>query len=143
MIGTSGHFAPVCFASCLRQIGARTFMTIDSLGRIGLDWEGNCSGSGYKMELSKLENETEVATTDYRLHPNLISGNAEARIKLMKGEDGVVEIFDFLGVKVAAYSVSEGENTLSLNHFYRNGLFIYHVTVNGKLKTTDKLVFLD
>jgi len=122
---------------------ARSFMTIDSLGKIGLDWEGNCSGSGNKTEFSKPDNNTEEARTDYRLHPNLILGNAEARITLMKGEDGIVEVFDFLGVRIAAYTVSEGENTLSLNHFYRSGLFIYQVTVNGKLKITDKLIFLD
>jgi len=125
-------------------VEARTFMTIDSLGRIGYNWEENCNSSQNKQgNLGKDEIQTIEEQWDYKLHPNLLEGSSDVSIYLKKGETGIVEVYDLLGEMQGSYKVSEGTNTLSLSKIYRRGLLIYRVIILGEIKTVDKLIILD
>lgn len=83
-------------------------------------------------------------SSDYKLLPTLVTNNTDGRVALNKDETGELQIFNLHGSLTKVFRLTEGSNTIPLGkHLQQDGVYLYRVWVDGKLKNTDRLVRLE
>jgi len=123
MIGTSGRFAPVCFASCLRHGGGK--------------WSGETESDQDRIEQGNVP-----SFAFYQLHPTLLNGNEPVMVRMPEDENGIIEIYSTIGQKKEVFQLSEGSNTLNLRPVSQHGLVFYRILVNNEIKSEGKIVII-
>ena len=95
----------------------------------------NCGGAAIT-----LNNQNSVNNSAMLVYPNPSNGQMQLNYTLKKTQQGELQIMDMLGKKISSYKLTEGENTLSMNETeLKDGIYLYHVVINGELVKADKL----
>jgi len=88
-------------------------------------------------------NEIQKNKKETKVFPNPNNGNFTFEYELKNNESGTMNIIDITGKLVASYPLVNTKNSLQINaKDLNNGVYLYHVVVNGKTINTDKLVII-
>ncbi|MGQ0828227.1 MAG: T9SS type A sorting domain-containing protein [Bacteroidota bacterium] len=78
------------------------------------------------------------------LYPNPSNGNMQFEYSLKRNEEGVLMIYDVAGKLMSRYMLKDTDNYLNISPGQlTNGIYLYHVVINGKTVKTDKLVVIE
>tara|TARA_R110002072_G_scaffold142985_1_gene288889 strand:- start:480 stop:806 length:327 start_codon:yes stop_codon:yes gene_type:complete len=86
-----------------------------------------------------------IATADEELkeslqvYPNPAKELLNVSLNLNAEDKGILQIMDVKGRMVQESSIVDGNNQIKLNQL-SNGLYIFHIRINGKIMKTDKLM---
>ena len=73
------------------------------------------------------------------VYPNPAKELLNVSLNLNAEDKGILQIMDVKGRMVQESSIIDGNNQIKLNQL-SNGLYIFHIRVNGKIMKTDKLM---
>jgi OmpA-OmpF porin, OOP family len=115
---------------------------------------GSYPGSYYLIDDVKVEKITGCDSTSigvaekdknslFKLYPNPSNGKMTLDYQIEKTGRAFLEITDLTGNVVAKYELSENNDKLEISqNELNNGVYIYHVIVNGRLLQSDKLIII-
>jgi hypothetical protein len=123
---------------------ARTYLRANGDTR---NYENECenTNTANNQKISNNNNgSNEVNTNSYiAIYPNPANESITLETALPTNSQGMVEIFDTRGVKVATNKLNEGNNNINIDlRNLNNGIYIYKVIVNGEVKKSDKIIVI-
>lgn len=93
--------------------------------------------------LMRKNDSTSLTDNRFKLYPNPNNGMMELDYSLQVGDKGIIMIYDLTGRFVSDYILPNGNGTLSIDESKVNdGIYFYHIFVNGKIVLRDKLVII-
>jgi hypothetical protein len=95
------------------------------------------TGSG-----SRLMAQQTIKENNIKLYPNPNSGNMLLACELAEGESGELVIYDLAGKAVKRFILVQDQAVMPVKAELPNGIYLYRVIVDGKLRKTDKLVIV-
>jgi hypothetical protein len=78
-----------------------------------------------------------------KVYPNPANENVTFIAYLPEKQNGSIEIYNMMGSEIAGYVLKQGDNKLNIPTVsFNEGIYLYKVIVDGKLKQSDKLVII-
>ena len=79
----------------------------------------------------------------FDIFPNPNNGTMTLEYRLIGPDKGLMEITDVTGKTVSRYTLPANADKLTItNDQLQNGIYIYHVSINGKVVKSDKLLII-
>jgi hypothetical protein len=125
-------------------VQARNIMNVIS-GQL-LYYDDNCDDTKVSSRMANAE-ETKVPVTEpkrsFTLFPNPNNGNMTMIYDLGKDSNAGMNLYDVTGKLINTYDLQNGSGAIEINEAQlHNGIYFYHILVNGNIVNTNKIVII-